>query len=129
MARKYLLPIAAFGWLVLCTALLTLPGKSFPTENWLDKIWFDKWVHIGIFCILAFLTCISWYVNKNGLPAKKLRNGFITIGALCLAYGIVMEFVQLYWTADRSFDMIDIAADGTGSAIGAIFSVKRYIKK
>jgi VanZ family protein len=106
---------------------LTLPGTAFPQENWLDKIWADKWIHIGMFSTMSFLTCWAFYKRK--MSADSLRRFFILAGLLAFAYGIIMEFIQLYFVAHRSFDTGDIIADGVGSFIGVWFSTWRYIKK
>jgi amino acid permease len=125
--KPSLLP--AVGWFIVSAILFTLPGSAFPKENWLDKIWFDKWVHIGIFIILVVLLCRGWRsIEKNIIP-KKLRKIFITIGIICLFYGISVEFVQLYFIRNRSFDIGDIIADAIGCAAGVIYSTRRYIKK
>jgi VanZ family protein len=114
-------------WLIISTILLTIPGKAFPKENWLEKIWFDKWVHIGMFTIMVFLWC--WAMLRLKFENEKLRKVFIAIALLWLAYGIGMEFVQKYLVANRSFDIGDIIADGVGCAVGLIYSSRRYIPK
>src|SRR6185503_10585115 len=103
---------------IMSVILLTLPGTAFPTEDWLDKIWFDKWVHIGMFSILTWLWCRYWHLFKLNKPADTFRKLFIIIGLICLAYGIVMEFVQRFYIPHRSFDVGDIIADGVGCAVG-----------
>jgi len=114
-------------WFIISTVLLTLPGKAFPKENWLEKIWFDKWVHIGMFSIMVFLWC--WATLRMNFDKVKLKRVFITIALAWLAYGTGMEFVQKYFVANRSFDTGDIIADGVGCFIGLIYSISRYIKK
>ena len=105
---------------------MTLPGSVIPDEKWLDKLWFDKWVHLGMFAIMAFLFCRG--ISKKEKFSKNLRHHFILIGALCLLYGITMEFVQKYLVPYRSFDAGDIVADAAGCAIGVIYSIRTYIK-
>ena len=109
------------GWFLISTVLLTLPGSSFPTENWLNKIWFDKWVHIGLFGMLVFLFC--WGLQKK-YSATKLNKIFSTIALLALVYGIIMEFVQRYFIPNRSFDTGDIIADAAGCFTGWWLAVK-----
>ncbi|HET9826714.1 MAG TPA: VanZ family protein [Chitinophagaceae bacterium] len=111
--------LPAVSWFVITTILLCLPGSAFPKENWFDKIWLDKWVHIGLFTVLAFF----W-----GGVAKKIRLA-IHIAFYCLLYGVAMEFIQKYFIPNRSFDPGDIVADGIGSILGAFLSTKWYIKK
>jgi VanZ family protein len=100
-----------------------LPGSAFPEKDWFDKIWLDKWIHIGLFSILVFLWC-RIYSMKQG---KKLRF-FLYISLTCFLYGIAMEFVQKYLIPNRSFDPGDIVADGIGCAIG-FFGALRVYKK
>lgn len=125
--KPSLIPAAA--WFIISAILFTLPGSTFPKENWLDKIWFDKWVHIGIFTILVALWCRGWRSFKKDVIHKKIKKIFITIGLICLVYGIAMEFVQRYFIPNRSFDMGDIIADGMGCLTGVIYSTRMYIKK
>lgn len=124
--QRYFLP--ATGWIILCTVLLTLPQSAFPGKSWLTYIpWLDKWVHLGLFSIMAVLLCWGYFKTRNLTGA--LKKTFIGIGVLCLLYGIAMEFVQKYWVPNRSFDPGDVIADGAGAAAGVLLSLKRYIKK
>lgn len=119
--------IPAILWLVISYILLTLPGSAIPKENWLDKIWADKLVHIGMFAIMVLLWCramLRYYQEK-----EKLTRLFIAIAILASLYGIGMEFVQEYWVSNRSFDTRDMAADTVGAIAGFFFSIRRYIKK
>lgn len=114
--------IPGICWLIISTILLTLPGSSLPSENWLDKIWFDKWVHIGLFGILVFLFC--WGVGRkfNEQKRKKVFVAFIITGAV---YGIIMEFIQRDYISGRSFDSGDILADIIGCLGGWWLAEKR----
>lgn len=115
--------IPGIGWLLISTVLLTFPGSSFPTESWLDKIWFDKWVHTGLFSILVFLIC--WGVQKK-FEGERLKKIFLIIAIISLFYGIIMEFVQRYFIPNRSFDAGDIIADAVGCFAGWWLSVKWF---
>ena len=113
--------------MILTTVLLTLPGSSLPTEDWLSKIWFDKWVHIGLFALMVILW--SWPLIKRLKAGGNLKNLLIQIACSGLVYGIGMEFIQKFFIRDRSFDVGDIVADAAGCLLGALFSWGRYIKK
>lgn len=124
--NRFLLP--AIAWVITCTILLTLPASAFPKERWYTKIpMFDKWVHLGLFAILAFLFC--WGIIKKEIIESKWKKQFIQTGIICLVYGIAMEFVQRYFISNRSFDMGDIVADGVGAFGGVLFGINRFIKK
>lgn len=71
---------------------------------------------------------VNWGMFKT-TPAEKRIRYFILGGIGCLAYGIVMEFIQRYCIPNRSFDIGDIIADGIGSLCGVLFSSRVYIKK
>ncbi len=113
-------------WFCFSTTLLTLPGSDLPKEDWLDKIWADKWIHMGMFSIMVFLWCRT--LVKINVSSTKLKMSFLWIAILALAYGISMEFVQQYFIPGRSFEVMDMAADGVGSAIGFFYSSWRFIK-
>ncbi len=116
----------AIFWIIISTILLIIPGSALPQENWLGKIWFDKWVHIGMFSIMVFLIC--WAIHKKYLH-QKLITVFLFVAAGCLSYGIGMEFVQKYFVANRSFDGGDIIADAIGCTIGYLYSKRSLYKK
>jgi len=113
----------ALIWFLATTVLLCLPGSTFPKENWFDKIWLDKWIHIGLFAVMVFLWC------RAIRPERKKNSFFLQVALYFFLYGIAMEFIQKYFIPYRSFDAGDILADGVGSLAGLLFSLKVYIKK
>jgi VanZ family protein len=118
--------LPGIGWLIISTILFIIPGSSFPKENFLDKIFFDKWVHIGLFAIMVFLFC--WSQRKKSISEIKLKKMFVLIFFLAVAYGISIEFIQKYFVPNRGFELEDIIADTIGAGLGLFYSVKRYIK-
>lgn len=119
--------ILAIAWVIITTFLLIIPGKEFPKENWFDKIWLDKWVHLFLFALMVWLWCRA--VLKTGRSASQLRNIFLIILVITILYGTGMEFVQRYLVANRSFDTGDIIADAVGAFIGFVYSLRTYTKK
>jgi len=119
--------LLAIGWFIISVILLTLPGSAIPKEDWLGKIWIDRWVHIGMFSIMVFLWCKT--MLKMDIENKKLKIIFFFIAEICFGYGIGMEFVQKYFIPNRSFDVGDIIADAIGCSVGLVYSIRRYIKK
>jgi VanZ family protein len=87
----------------------------------------DKWIHIIMFFIMVTLWCWAVPDKKNRISNK--RKAFALIAIVSFLYGVGMEFVQRYLTANRSFDAGDIVADGIGCVLGFFYSTKRYIKK
>jgi VanZ family protein len=118
--------VFAVLWFLLVTGLLCTPGTKFPKITWQDKIWFDKWVHIFLFMILVILWSKT-YSNKKNLQSAS-RKIFFQIMIIGFFYGIAMEIVQKYFIPFRSFDLMDIIADGIGCFIGYLISIKRFVK-
>jgi VanZ family protein len=100
--------------------LFFLPGSALPKENWLDQIYFDKWVHIGLFAVLIFL----WRSSFN----YKISNYNLILFFTALLYGFMVEVIQLYFISNRSFDLYDVAADMTGSVLGLLIWLRTYKK-
>lgn len=118
--------IPALIWIVITTILLVLPGPDIPSISFLDKIYFDKWVHAGLFGGMTFLFSYPFIKNLNA--TKKL---LIYIAIVCALYGVAMEYVQKYFAFERDFDYYDMAADGVGCVIGYFVAValKQRLKK
>ncbi|MET0635933.1 MAG: VanZ family protein [Chitinophagaceae bacterium] len=130
--------IPAILFFIITVVLLTLPGSAFPDENWMGKIHFDKFIHIGLFSMLTFLYCWGFYrrhhqVNAHDaerkLEQRSLLRAFILTAMVTFLYGIIMEYVQRDFIPNRSFDSGDILADGAGSLAGFLYSRYRFIKK
>jgi len=115
LARRY----PALIWTIIIFILLTIPGSLLPSESGFKIPDFDKYVHIGIFCVFVVLWSF-YFAAKTG---KKNRSIFFVIFISACLYGITMEYVQKYFIPRRDFDVEDILADIIGSALGSIMSV------
>jgi VanZ family protein len=100
--------------------LFFLPGSDLPQANWLESIYFDKWVHIGLFAILVFLWRSSFNFDFN------YYNWLLLFSAL--VYGLLVEFIQKNCVPNRSFDLFDVLADMAGSILGLAVWLKAYKK-
>ncbi|HNU14401.1 MAG TPA: VanZ family protein, partial [Chitinophagaceae bacterium] len=97
------------GWFIISTFLLTMPGDDLPSEDWFSDISLDLWIHAGMFLGMVFLWC--WALFKTKGNKAPLLKSFVWITVACLAYGITMEFIQLYFIVNRNFSYSDISAD------------------
>jgi VanZ family protein len=120
---KIKLFIPAVLWLVLTFILLTIPGPDLPKSDFFDLIYFDKWVHVGMFGLLIVLWAYP-FLNA-GRTDKKI---FILISVCGFLYGVIMEFVQKFFAFERSLDFFDMLADGIG-CLGAFLLIIIAIKK
>jgi hypothetical protein len=123
---KFSLFIPAILWFIITTVLLVLPGPDIPSVSFLDIIYFDKWVHAGLFGGMTFLFSFPFIWKLNA--TKKL---LIYIAIVCALYGVAMEYVQKYIAFERDFDYFDMMADGIGCIIGYFIStiLKRRLEK
>jgi hypothetical protein len=110
----------AIAWFLIMCILFFLPGSALPQESWLDAIYFDKWVHVGLFAVLIFLWRSSFNLDFNHYNWMLLF--------IALLYGLTVEFIQKYWVSNRSFDLYDVMADMTGSVIGLVVWLRVYKK-
>jgi VanZ family protein len=89
----------------------------------MDKVWFDKWVHVGIF--MTLISSWSWALNFKDLSA------YGTLIIIALIYGLSIEIIQDRFIPNRSFDLGDLLADFIGCLVGVWLRmriIKRYIK-
>ncbi len=120
--------IPAIGWFFLVLLLICFPGSQFPkTDNWLDVIFFDKWVHAGLFAVLAFLW-MKPFVHSN-LSKKSISQTLFKIALSVSIWGLATEFIQKYFAYHRSFDWWDWVADSAGALLAFIVSKKILAKK
>lgn len=118
----YFIPVIA--WFIIANILLLMPGKDIPEITFLNQIYFDKWVHIGLFAGLTFLTAFPFI--KSGRCSKGL---LLKTGILFILYGILIEYLQKYYASDRTFDITDMVADTVGCIVGCVSANWLFTRK
>ncbi|RYY87916.1 MAG: VanZ family protein [Chitinophagaceae bacterium] len=103
-----------------CCYLFFTTGNEFPQEDWLDKIYFDKWVHLGLFAVLALLLCWSEFGRGRRQVSRVALAG--------IAYGAAVEVIQGLWVPHRSADIFDFLFDSLGVGVG-LYIWRRWGKK
>jgi len=119
---KFKFFIPAIIWFFVIIYLLVMPGDDIPSAPFFDLIYFDKWVHAGIFGLEVILVCAPFFKTPYASLSLFVK---IAVGVTC--YGVIMEFVQKL-TPDRDFDVWDMVADAFGAFIACIL-VNMYYKK
>ena len=118
--------IPGVAWFFLVLILICLPGSKIPTvETWLNDIYFDKWVHAGLFGVLSFL--FIYPVAKSSLADPVKKNTSIKIAIAAIIWGLTTEFIQKFFIPERSFDIADWAADSFGILSAYIFCYIKYL--
>jgi VanZ family protein len=121
---KLKLFIPAVLWFIIIFILLMMPGDDIPKAHFFDIVYFDKWVHAGLFGMQVLLASFPFFKGQYNFRRIAVN---ITVGAV--VYGVAMEFVQKYFTSDRAFDIWDMAADTFGAVMGCLFMVVLYKRK
>ena len=127
MKKNTLITLSAVIWLLLITVLLCIPGTGLPKFKWDTKIFLDKWIHVFLFMVLVILWSKTYSYKKN--TKANNRKIFFQIMILAFLYSIMMELVQKYFVPNRSFDLVDVAANGIGCIGGYFFSLKKFLSQ
>ena len=122
--KKFLPGIA---WFFVILVLICIPGSDLPKNDFLSRIYFDKWVHVGVFGLLVFLFCYP-FKNSSVLTATR-KNYFLAIALFGGVYGLITELIQKFFIPGRSFDMWDIAADCMGAVLALLYCGKKFLNK
>ncbi|HUR11536.1 MAG TPA: VanZ family protein [Flavitalea sp.] len=117
LTRTKFLPVC---WTLLTIVLLCLPGSALPGGGLFNIPQLDKVAHLILFGGIALLWIYQFRHQGKATFPKML----MTVVALTILLGIIMEFVQLNYIPNRSFDVGDIIADAAGAIIIGIFCRK-----
>ena len=118
-----LLPVA---WTLLTIILLCLPGSAIPSEGVFATDGIDKIVHVMLFGGIVFCWAFNLYFRRE--QEQKWRKTVLSLTFLSIALGIGLEFLQLYYIPNRSFDGRDIVADSIGAIAAGIFHLYKKVK-
>ena len=115
--------VPAITWFIFITVLFLIPGSEFPDEDWFEKIYLDKLVHIAFIFLLVYL----FYFPMRKHPF----NWLLLFASLGIVYGVLIEFIQKYLVSGRSFEWADIGCDIAGCVAAYIVGKRqqKYKKK
>ncbi len=119
--------IPALLWAILIYILLTLPERDFEGSGLSRIPHFDKVVHMGLFGAQVFWLALP--LAKRPQPHTVI---LVWMAIAATLFGILMEYVQKYFTTDRSFDWTDMVADGVGAFLSCLcmrYLFRQYQKK
>ncbi len=94
-----------------------LPGPAVPKVNFLADIYFDKWVHAGLY----FFWVLIWIAGIQKWQQKSI----ILIGIFMTFFGAAIEIIQHNWVAGRTAEWADWLADNAGIILGNVFVIRR----
>lgn len=115
---RFIAFLPAFAWLIFVVILLVMPSEDIPQASIFDAIYFDKWVHAGLFGMLMLLWSFPFFrAGSNSLKP------FTAILVLVIGFGVMMEFVQR--AVGRDYDVNDMIADSVGAVAVWIWLVRK----
>jgi glycopeptide antibiotics resistance protein len=112
--RHFWLPLI---WFFVILALCATPGKDIPHISFLEILAFDKWVHAGIFFVLAVLLMRA--LKRTYRTTSHAATLLITL-SVCIVYGGLLEIMQGTVFEDRSADVLDFIANSFGAVCGVL---------
>ena len=97
------------GWIVFISYACMSPPSDLPSISFAIS---DKLAHAMLFGILAFLALRAW----TPLGPIRARSAWLVF-LVATAWGYYLECLQGL-PPDRSYDLMDLLADGVGAGIG-----------
>lgn len=110
------------SWTLFTIILLCLPGSIVPGKGIFSIPNLDKVIHMILFGTNVLFW--GWHYSFGTVTISKLRWIFVTATISMIILGIVMEYVQLYFIPNRSFDSWDIVADVVGSLLAGVWLMR-----
>ncbi|MDP4629898.1 MAG: hypothetical protein NWQ44_05740 [Flavobacteriales bacterium] len=95
-------------WAVVVFGLHAMSSKSFPKISFWENLGPDKIVHAFMFFVGSALAIFSGW--------GRMKSAFVWISA-----GVLLEYYQFFFTADRSFDWFDVFCDGLGVLLANVY--------
>ena len=102
--------------------LMCLPGSMVPGTGIFALKNLDKFVHVMLFGMNVLFW--GWHYASTARDIANLRSIFVAATGVMITLGIVMEYVQMYFIPNRSFDVYDIVADVIGAVAAGIWLIK-----
>ena len=107
----------AIVWALAILALCGMPGRDIPHISFLELLAFDKWVHAGIFFVLAVLMIRGLRLQFQNWWS---RNAVLFSLTFCVLYGGVLELMQEAVFEERAADIYDFIANSFGAIVGVL---------
>lgn len=122
--------IPGVAWFFVVLIIICLPKEDIPEVDgwwgWLNKIYFDKWIHVGIFAVMAFLFMNPFL--RSSLAAKTKWQWMVRVALAISVWGFITELIQLM-VPGRSFDLLDWLADSLGGIISLFFCKRFFLQQ
>lgn len=113
MFDKVIKTIPAAIWTAMILYLCFLPGEKIPKDEFLQKIFFDKFVHfVFYYTLFKFLQFAGWIDKKSSI-------------IICVVLGLFVEIIQHFYIPNRHFSLGDIAVNILGCGLAYYFTSEK----
>ena len=110
------------SWTLFTILLLCLPGSMVPGTGLFALKNLDKIVHVMLFAMNVLFW--GWHYETSDREWRQLKVIFVAATGIMITLGIVMEYVQMYFIPNRSFDGYDIIAYIIGSVLAGLWLLR-----
>jgi VanZ family protein len=121
LPNQILVPII---WTALIVFLSVLPSEDIKD---IDLPYFDKVGHFFLYASWSFLIIFS--LTKDYFSKSRKLKIYLGTFIAAIMIGILLEFVQKYFTEDRNFDFLDIVSNLLGALFGIIIFLSLKINR
>ena len=115
LSRNLIVPL---GWTLFTQIMVSIPGKFLPGQGLFNIPHLDKIAHVILFGGLGLFWNLYFYYRKANTKYTPL-----IILLILSAYGVAIEYFQINFIPNRSFDTGDIIADICGAVCGYFASI------
>lgn len=100
--------------LILTASILS--GKQLNNVQLFEIKYFDKIIHFSMYFVLV-ISMFSSYIKSVAIITTQTKIAIVLLAAF---YGLSLEGVQYYFTADRSAEVADMIANTVGCVVALL---------
>lgn len=117
------LPLA---WTALVLLLTLTPAQEMPTTPHWELLAFDTAAHAAVFVVLAALAVFSLRRQQWWPGLRQWAFGFVLL--TCVAFGAVIEALQMTMNLGRHGEWSDLLSDSLGvlAGLGLMWLLRRW---
>lgn len=118
--------ILSLLWTIFILIGSMTSGETIDKISWINIPHFDKVVHFTWYFVLYFLW-YSWLIMTHTNCVSL--NCRIFLASVIIAYGLLMELLQMFFAYQRSFELNDILINTIGTSMALIVFFPIYQSK
>ena len=118
MARWVKFNLFGIIWAAVIGLLCLTPASQMPKFDLGYPFYSDKFLHLFFYAVLTLLLIQGLGKQTEFIKLRLFNYRYAII--IAISYGIIIELLQLL-IPGRSFDLLDILANGIGTLVGMFF--------